>query len=254
MKLSGKIALITGGSNGIGKATARKFLSEGATVFIGDIDEIHGKEAASELGEHCFFDKLDVSDATSVENWIGRVISRVGRVDILVNNAGIMRDKILAKVKEDGSVIKMSAEEFQRVIDINLKGVFLCTQAVSDKMITQKSGVILNASSIVGLDGNFGQTNYVASKAGVVGMTKVWARELGKYGIRVNAVAPGYILTDMLSQVPAEVLEKMASKVPLRRLGAPEDIANVYAFLASDDAAYINGDVIRVDGGAVAGT
>jgi 3-oxoacyl-[acyl-carrier protein] reductase len=151
-------------------------------------------------------------------------------------------------------VIKLSEEEFERVIDINLKGVFLCAEAVAEVMIRQKSGVIINASSIVGLDGNFGQTNYVASKAGVVGMTKVWARELGKYGIRVNAVAPGYILTDMLAQVPADVLDKMATKVPLRRLGKPDDIANVYAFLASDEAAYISGDVIRVDGGAVAGT
>jgi 3-oxoacyl-[acyl-carrier protein] reductase len=160
----------------------------------------------------------------------------------------------MVKIREDGTVIKLSEEEFERVIDINLKGVFLCAEAVAEVMIRQKSGVIINASSIVGLDGNFGQTNYVASKAGVVGMTKVWARELGKYGIRVNAVAPGYILTDMLAQVPADVLDKMATKVPLRRLGKPDDIANVYAFLASDEAAYISGDVIRVDGGAVAGT
>ena len=165
-----------------------------------------------------------------------------------------MRDKLLIKVSKTGEVVKLTPPEFDKVIEINLKGVYLCTQAAAEVMIAQGSGVILNASSIVGLDGNFGQTNYVAAKAGVVGMTKVWSRELGRYGIRVNAVAPGYILTDMLKQVPEDVLTAMATKVPLKRLGKPEDIANVYCFLASDEAAYINGAVIRVDGGAVAGT
>ncbi len=254
MKLSGKIALITGGSNGIGKATAAKFVAEGAFVSIADMDDAHGSKTALELGPNCSYQHVDVRKSSDIDLWVKSVLATYGQIDILVNNAGIMRDQIMVKIKEDGTVIKLSEEEFERVIDINLKGVFLCAEAVAEVMIRQKSGVILNASSIVGLDGNFGQTNYVASKAGVVGMTKVWARELGKYGIRVNAIAPGYILTDMLAQVPADVLDKMAGKVPLRRLGKPKDIANVYCFLASDEAAYISGDVIRVDGGAVAGT
>ncbi len=254
MRLANLVAVITGGANGIGKATARKFLAEGAKVVIGDIDPNAGNKAAEELGSGCTFLHLDVSDDELVSGFFRDVMNQFGRIDVLVNNAGIMRDKQLTKLTKEGQFIKLTPPEFDQVIKINLRGVYLCTVSAAEYMIQQKSGVILNASSIVGLDGNFGQTNYVASKAGVVGMTKVWSRELGRYGIRVNAVAPGYILTDMLRQVPEETLNNMANKVPLKRLGTPEDIANVYCFLASEEAAYISGAVIRVDGGAVAGT
>lgn len=254
MRLRDKVAIITGGANGIGKATAAKFLEEGAVCVIADVNQEAGIDTAKQLGKGCTFMPLDVSDMTQVESLVAAVKAKFGKIDVLVNNAGIMRDKLLIKVSKTGEISKLSPPEFDKVIEINLKGVYQCTQAVAEVMIPQGSGVILNASSIVGLDGNFGQTNYVATKAGVVGMTKVWARELGRYGIRVNAVAPGYILTDMLKQVPEDVLATMATHVPLKRLGQPEDIANVYSFLASDEAAYINGAVIRVDGGAVAGT
>jgi 3-oxoacyl-[acyl-carrier protein] reductase len=182
------------------------------------------------------------------------VMEKHGRVDILINNAGLLRDHLLVKVKDGELVKQMPEADFDRVIAVNLKGVFNCTQAVAPYMIRQGSGVILNASSIVGLDGNFGQTNYVASKAGVIGMTKVWARELGRYGIRVNAVAPGFIATDMLMQMPEKILEGMRARTPLGRLGEPRDVANAYLFLASDEASFISGAVLRVDGGIVVGT
>lgn len=197
---------------------------------------------------------MDVADRQDVQNWVDAVVGGNGRVDILVNNAGVLRDGTLVKVK-DGQVVKqMSHADFDLVIGVNLKGVFNCTQAVAPIMINQGSGVILNASSVVGLDGNFGQTNYVATKAGVIGMTKVWARELGRSGIRVNAVTPGFILTEMVRQMPENVLNDMKAHTPLRRLGEPRDIANAYLFLASDEASFISGEILRVDGGIVVGT
>ena len=180
--------------------------------------------------------------------------AKYGRIDVLVNNAGVLRDAALVKV-QDGQLVKQMPEaDFDLVISVNLKGVFNCAQAVAPHMIRQKSGVILNATSIVGEDGNFGQTNYVASKAGVIGMTKVWARELGRYGIRVNAVAPGFTATEMVKAMPDKVLEGMKARTPLGRMGEPRDIANAYLFLASDEASFITGVTLRVDGGIVVGT
>jgi len=254
MRLERKVALITGGAAGIGKATAEKFIQEGARVVICDVNEAVGQETANDLGENCTFYKVDISDRQIVQTWIEEVISAFERIDILVNNAGILRDATLVKVK-DGELIKQMSEEiFDAVISVNLKGVFNCTQAVAPYMIRQAAGSIINASSVVGLDGNFGQTNYVASKAGVVGMTKVWARELGRYNIRVNAVAPGMILTEMLRSMPEDILESFKQKASVKRLGTPEEVANVYLFLASDEASYISGEVVRVDGGLVIGT
>ncbi len=254
MRLEGKVALITGGAAGIGKATAERFVQEGARVIICDVNEAGGHETARDLGSNCTFYNVDISDRQSVQNWIEAVISAFERIDILINNAGILRDATLVKVKNGELVKQMSEEDFDSVISVNLKGVFNCTQAVAPFMISQNAGSIINASSVVGLDGNFGQTNYVAAKAGVVGMTKVWARELGRYNIRVNAVAPGMILTEMLLSMPEEALESFKQKAAIKRLGTPEEVANLYLFLASDEASYISGDVVRVDGGLVIGT
>jgi 3-oxoacyl-[acyl-carrier protein] reductase len=195
-----------------------------------------------------------VTNRADVQNWVNDVFARYGRVDILVNNAGITRDAQFVKMKDGELVKQMSEEAFDLVISVNLKGVFNCTQAVAPYMIKQGSGVVLNASSVVGLYGNFGQTNYVATKAAVIGMTKVWARELGRYNIRVNAVAPGFIMTEMVAKMPEEVLAGMRGKTPLGRLGEPEDIANTYLWLASDEGAYVHGTTISVDGGIVLGT
>jgi 3-oxoacyl-[acyl-carrier protein] reductase len=254
MRLEGKVALITGGAAGIGKATAEKFVQEGARVVICDVNEALGLETAHNLGENCTFYKVDISDRQVVQDWVESVIAADKRIDILVNNAGILRDATLVKVKDGKLVKQMDEEVFDTVISVNLKGVFNCTQAVAPYMIRQASGSIINASSVVGLDGNFGQTNYVAAKAGVVGMTKVWARELGRHNIRVNAVAPGMILTEMLLSMPEEALESFKQKASIKRLGTPEEVANLYLFLASDEASYISGAVIRVDGGLVIGT
>jgi 3-oxoacyl-[acyl-carrier protein] reductase len=254
MRLKDRVALITGGAAGIGQATALRFAEEGARVVICDVTEEAGRQTAAMLGPDAAFYKVDVTDRRAVQEWVDDVAARYGRIDILVNNAGILRDAQLVKYKDGQVVGQMSEEDFDRVVAVNLKGVFNCTQAVVPYMIRQGGGVILNASSVVGLDGNFGQTNYVATKAGVIGMTKVWARELGRYGIRVNAVAPGFILTDMVRQMPEKILEGMRGRIPLGRLGDPRDVANAYLFLASDEAAYITGAVLRVDGGIVIGT
>jgi 3-oxoacyl-[acyl-carrier protein] reductase len=254
MRLEDKVALITGGAAGIGKATAERFLEEGARVVICDVNQEAGDAAVAELGEGAEFHQVDVTDRQAVQAWVDGVVDRVGRVDVLVNNAGVLRDSMLVKMKDGELVKQMSERDFDLVIAVNLKGVFNCTQAVAPHMIRQGSGVILNATSVVGLDGNFGQTNYVATKAGVVGMTKVWARELGRSGIRVNAVAPGFTATEMVMQMPEKVLEGMRARTPLGRMGTPRDIANAYLFLASDEASFITGDVLRVDGGIVVGT
>lgn len=252
MRLKDKVCLITGGGAGIGKATAEKFVSEGANVVICDIDAETGRKTAEESG--CVFYKVDISDRQAVQDWVETVITGYGRVDVLVNNAGILRDGLFVKVKEGVVVKQMPESDFDLVISVNLKGVFNCTQAVAPHMIKQSGGVILNATSIVGIDGNFGQTNYVASKAGVIGMTKVWSRELGRYNIRVNAVAPGFTATEMVKAMPENILDGMRGRTPLGRLGDPEDIANAYLFLASDEASFITGIVLRVDGGIVVGT
>jgi 3-oxoacyl-[acyl-carrier protein] reductase len=238
--LENKIAVITGGGRGIGKATAQLFTHEGATVVIAEFDEVSGQSTANELGAH--FIKTDISNEQSVDALFNFVTSKFRQLDILVNNAGILADTTLKKLDPDS---------FDAVLNTNLRGVYLCGRAAAGIMIEQGSGVILNASSVVAHNGNFGQTNYVASKAGVVGITKVWARELGKDGIRVNAVAPGFIQTDMTAGMPEKIVDMMGEKVPLKRWGQPKDVANAYTFLASDEASYITGAVLNVDGGVV---
>ncbi len=240
--LENKVCIVTGGGRGIGKATAEKFVNEGATVIIGDFDETTGTASADELGEQCSFIKTDVSNSDSVKSLINSVKADNGRIDVIVNNAGILQDQTLEKMEED---------QFDRVIQVNMRGVYLCTKYAAELMREQGSGVILNASSVVARFGNFGQTNYVAAKAGLEGMTKVWARELGKHGIRVNAVAPGFIQTDMTAQMPEKIISMMGDKVPLKRWGQPEDVANLYCFLASDEASYISGAILPIDGGVV---
>ncbi|MFL7892384.1 MAG: 3-oxoacyl-ACP reductase FabG [Anaerolineales bacterium] len=252
MSLENKVCLITGGAAGIGRATAIRFAEQNARVVICDIDHQAGEKVAKQINGD--FSLVDVADRQAVKNFVDRIISKYDRIDVLVNNAGVLRDGQLVKVKEGQLVKQMAEEDFDLVIRVNLKGVFNCTQAVAPHMINQGSGVILNASSIVGLDGNFGQTNYVATKAGVVGMTKVWARELGRYGIRVNVVAPGFIATEMVQAMPEKILAGMKGRTPLNRLGQPEDVANAYLFLASEQASFISGAVLRVDGGIVIGT
>ena len=254
MRLKDRVTLITGGAAGIGKTTAQKFAAEGAQVVICDVNEEVGRAVAGALGPRAAFYKVNVTERAAAQAWVDDVVAKYGRIDVLVNNAGIVRDNQLVRFKDGELVKQMPEAEFDLVIAINLKGVFNCTQAVAPVMIRQGSGVILNASSVVGLDGNFGQTNYVATKAGVVGMTKVWARELGKYNIRVNAIAPGFTATDILSAMPEKIIEGMKARTPLGRLGQPEDIANAYLFLASDEASFISGAVLRVDGGLVVGT
>jgi len=254
MRMKYKVTLITGGAAGIGKATAKRFFEEGATVIICDLDEELGEKTVQEIGPQVAFYNVNVTDRQAVQNWVDDVIQKFGHIDVLVNNAGILRDNLLVKVKEGELVKQMPEEDFDQVIAVNLKGVFNCTQAVAPYMIKKGSGVILNATSIVGLDGNFGQTNYVATKAGVIGMTRVWARELGRYNIRVNAVAPGFILTEMVQQMPQKILDNMVGHTPIGRMGQPRDIANTYLFLASEEASFITGATLRVDGGIVIGT
>lgn len=253
MRLQGKVCLITGGAAGIGRATAEKFVQEGAVVAVCDVNEESGRDMTAS-SPHIIFHRVNVANRQEVTDWVAAVLALTGRIDVLINNAGITRDAQLVKMKDGQLLRQMSEAEFDSVMNVNLKGVFNCTQVVVPTMIQQGGGVILNASSVVGLDGNFGQSNYVATKAAVVGLTKVWARELGRYQIRVNAVAPGFIATDMTAAMPEKILATMREHTPLGRLGSPADIANAYLFLASDEAAFISGAVLRVDGGVVVGT
>ena len=244
MRLQDKVAIITGSARGIGRATALAFADQGAQVVVCDLDVTGGEQTAADIrasGGRAIFVQVNVTERASVDALVSAAVAQFGRIDVLVNNAGVIRDR---------SLLKMTEQDFDFVINVNLKGVFNCTQAVAPLMVAQGSGAIINASSVVGVYGNYGQTNYVASKAGVIGMTKVWARELGPKGVRVNAVAPGFINTEMLAGIPDKVLEDLKAKIALRQLGRPEDIANAYVFLASDEAAYITGHVLHVDGGA----
>jgi 3-oxoacyl-[acyl-carrier protein] reductase len=242
-RLQDKVCIVTGGAQGIGLATALKFAREGAAVAVWDLTRPGIEEAVRqcrEAGAQAEGWVVDVADRDMVDAATHGTLQRFGRIDVLVNNAGITKDARLQK---------MTAEQFDAVIDVNLRGVFHCSQAVCASMIEQGRGVILNASSVVGLYGNFGQTNYAASKFGVIGFTKTWSRELGPKGIRVNAVAPGFVMTHILDTIPEKVLDDMKHRVPLHRLGTPEEIANVYCFLASDEASYVNGAVLEVSGG-----
>lgn len=242
-RLSNKVSIITGAAQGIGLATALKFAREGAIVVVTDLHQAGVDAAVAQcqaLDAQAIGQVLDVTDRAAIDALVARLVTQFGRIDVLVNNAGITMDARLQK---------MTIEQFDRVIDVNLRAVFHCGQAVADVMVAQGSGVILNASSVVGLYGNFGQTNYAASKFGVIGFTKTWSRELGPKGVRVNAVAPGFINTPMVAAMPEKIRAELAQKVQLRRMGEPEDVANLYAFLASDEASYINGEVIEISGG-----
>ncbi len=242
-RLENKIAIITGGADGIGKAASIRFSNEGATVIIWDMNEEKGKATVAEIKENggdAEFIRVNTAKFNEVEAATNGVIGKYGRIDILINNAGITRDSTLKK---------MTPQQWQEVIDVNLTGVFNCTKCVSSYMVDKGYGRIVNTSSVVALYGNFGQTNYVATKAGLIGMTKTWGKELGRKGVTVNAVAPGFIATEMVKKMPEDVLKAMEQKVPVGRLGLPDEIGSAYLFLASDEAAYINGAVLSVDGG-----
>jgi len=240
-ELKDRVAIITGGAAGIGKAAVRRFLVEGARVEVWDINEDQGGAMLDELGSlgPLHFARVNTADEEEVQQQTKKLIDRWGQIDILVNNAGITRD---------ATVKKMTLDQWNQVISVNLTGVFNCVSAVTQQMIAQNYGRIINTSSVVGLYGNFGQTNYAATKSGVIGMTKSLAKELGRYSITVNAVAPGFIATEMVQAMPEKIIDMMVSKTPIPRLGTPEDIANAYTFLASDKASFISGSVLSVDG------
>ena len=243
MRLKDKIAIITGAANGIGLATAQKFAAEGATAIVCDLNIEQVNKAVTDIqatGGKADGYELNVTDRARVDEVTAAVAKKYGRIDSLINNAGITKDARL---------IKMTEEQFDDVINVNLKGVFDCTQSVVPYMLAQNKGAIVSASSVVGLYGNFGQTNYAATKFGVIGFTKSWARELGAKGIRVNAVCPGFIATNILSTIPENVLEGMRDRCWMHRLGTPDEMANIYAFLASDEASYINGVALEASGG-----
>ncbi len=244
MRLENKVTVITGAGSGIGKETAFLFAKEGAKVVVADVNEKAGEETVAQINKNGegFFVKLDVSNREQAKQMVKITLEKYGKIDVLINNAGIVQDAFLSKMTE---------EQWDKVINVNLKGVFNCAQAVVEVMMNQGNGVIINTSSIVGLNGNVGQVNYAATKAGLIGMTKTLAKELGRKGIRVNAVAPGFITTPMTSNVPEKILEMMKEKTPLRRLGEPKDVAYAYLYLASDEANFVNGAVLCVDGGLI---
>jgi 3-oxoacyl-[acyl-carrier protein] reductase len=255
--LKGKVVIVTGAAAGIGKATALRFAEEGARVAAWDISDAGATalvEGLKTAGGDAAFAKVNVADGATVTAAVAEVVARWGRLDVLVNNAGIVRDAQLVKYKNGAVVSTMSDEAWDAVLGVNLKGVFLCTRAAVPHMIAGGGGVVLSASSVVGLYGNFGQTNYSATKGGLITMTRTWARELGRYKIRVNAVAPGFIATEIIASMPEKVIEAMVAHTPLGRMGRPEDIANAYVWLASDAATFVHGATISVDGGIVLGT
>ena len=245
MRLKDKVAIITGSGRGLGREAAVLFAQEGARVVVCDINEQAAADAAkdiSDAGGAVMWARVDVTDPDSVRAMVDGAMERFGRIDILVNNAGITADAML---------VKMTDDQWDRVIDVNLKGVFNCTRAVAPVMIQQGSGKIISTASVVGIHGNYGQSNYIATKAGIIGMTKGWAKELGRKGINVNAVAPGFTMTEMMSTVPEKVLTTIKEKTPMGRLGEPKDIAYAYLYLASEESNFVNGAVLQVDGGLV---
>lgn len=245
MSVRDKVVIVTGGAGGIGFETVKVFTDNGAKVVLADYAKLEGEmkvEQLKEAGKDVIFCQVNVAQEASVQKMVQSTLDHYGRIDVLINNAGITRD---------GLLVKMSVDNFQAVMDVNIKGVFLCTQAVIPTMLQQGKGVIINTSSVSGIYGNVGQTNYAASKAAVVGMTRTWAKELGPKGIRCNAVAPGFIATNMVATIPEKVIDKLKNQIPLKRLGVPEDIAKAYLYLASEDASYVNGSILHVDGGVI---
>lgn len=244
-RLENKVAIITGAASGIGFEAARTFGQEGAKVIIADFDESKGEESETLLtteGLTCKFIQVDVTDEESVKQMAQETLEAYGQIDILVNNAGVTNDSMLKK---------MTLDQFQQVLDVNLTGVFKSTQAVIPTMLEQKKGKIINTSSVSGVYGNIGQTNYAASKAGIIGMTNTWAKELGGKGINVNAVVPGFTSTSMVETMPDKIIDQLVSQVPMQRLGNPKDIAYAYLFLASEESNYVNGHALHVDGGII---
>lgn len=243
MRLKNKVAIITGSASGIGYAAVKRFIEEGAKVVIVDIDQTKGNglEAFHEMrGDEVSFIAVDVANRESVDQMVEKVMALHGTIDILINNAGII---------QDGMFLKMSEEAFQRVMDVNVKGVFNCTQAVLPHMLEKGRGKIVNTASVSGVYGNVGQTNYAASKAAIIGITKTWAKEFGRQGINVNAVAPGFTHTDMVEKISDDIIARMLDVISLARMAEPEDIANAYLYLASDEASYVHGHILNVDGG-----
>ena len=240
MRFKDKIVMVTGGAAGIGRVTAEAFAREGAKLAICDVNPETGEAAAKSLGAEASFEKVDVANETAVSEWTDQVVKRYGRIDVLVNNAGITRDALL---------LRMKAADWDLVMNVNLKGAFLCSRAVVRYMAQQRSGRIVNVASVVGVVGNAGQANYVASKAGLIGLTKTVAREFAARGITVNAVAPGFIETQMTAVLSEKVKEGFLSQIPLGRAGTPEEVADAVTFLASDQAAYLTGQVLHVSGG-----
>jgi 3-oxoacyl-[acyl-carrier protein] reductase len=246
MRLLNKVAIVTGGGSGLGRETCLSFASEGAKVIVADIDFEKAKSVVGEItgleGTEALAVDVNVADPDSVNDMVEKVMKRFGRIDILINNAGITRDAMLHK---------MTKEQWDAVIAVNLTGPFLVGQAVSIVMREQGSGSIINTSSIIGTSGGVGQSNYAAAKAGMIGLTKTWSKELVKKGVRVNAVAPGYIHTPMTAEVPEKVIDMLKQKIPMGDLGQASDVANAYLFLASDDSKYMTGKILEVDGGLI---
>jgi len=238
-RLKDKVAIITGAAKGIGFSTAQRFAQEGAIAILADVNLESVKAAATQIRNAEAY-AMNVTDRASIQAVVDQVMQKHGRIDILINNAGIT---------QDARLVKMTEAQFDAVIDVNLKGVFNCTQLIVPHMLEAKSGAIVNASSVVGIYGNFGQTNYSATKFGVIGFTKTWARELGPKGIRVNAICPGFVATEMVKAMPENILQDIERRSWLGRLGTPEEIANVYLFLASHEASFVNGVALEVSGG-----
>ena len=243
LSLEGKVALITGGARGIGKEIAVLFAKEGANIALCDVDLAQAEETAREiqdLGREGLAFKADVTDPKDVQDMVDKILDKLKKLDILINNAGITRDNL---------ILRMSEDEWDKVIAVNLKGCFLCTKAASKVMLKQRSGRIVNIASIIGIMGNAGQANYAASKAGIIGLTKSVAKELSGRGICVNAIAPGFIKTEMTARLSEDIQKRMLSAIPLGRFGTPRDVADLASFLSSEDSSYITGQVIQVDGG-----